>query len=200
MILPAIALGFHGCDQEVGERILAGKAEIHSSKNPYDWLGWGAYFWEGDPHRAMRWAEFLSENPQASRSPVRQPFVVGAIIKLGFCLDLTHASHLDIVRASYHDLKAASELMGTPLPSNQPAGKGDADMVRRFLDCAVFNYIHEARQQEGLQPFDTVRASFPEGDPLYDGAKISEKSHVQICVRTPVCILGYFRPIWERYA
>jgi len=29
--------------------------------------------------------------------------------------------------------------------------------------------------------------------------KFPRKSQVQICARTPACILGYFRPIWERY-
>ncbi|MGC1479014.1 MAG: hypothetical protein WA771_00810 [Chthoniobacterales bacterium] len=200
MILPAVAIGFHGCDQEVGERILSGKSEIRPSDNPYDWLGWGAYFWEGDPHRAKSWAEFLCDQPQASRSKIAKPFVIGAIINLGLCLDLTHAANLDIVRAGYHELSATYQLVGTPMPENAPAAGGDADLVRRFLDCAVFNYIHDTRKLEDKQPFNTVRAAFPEGGPLYAGSKISEKSHVQICVRDPKCVLGYFRPIWDRYA
>jgi len=200
MLLPAVAIGFHGCDEEVGEKVLAGRAEVRSSKNSYDWLGWGAYFWEGDPHRAQTWAEFLERNPGASRSKITKPFVIGAIIKLGSCLDLTHSAHLDIVKAAFTDLQAISEKAGSPLPTNRPAGKGDLDMVRRFLDCAVFNYLHEARKSQSKEPFDTVRASFPEGDALYDGSKITVKSHTQICVRNPRCILGYFRPLWDRYA
>lgn len=200
MLLPAVAIGFHGCDQEVGNQILAGAKEIRFSKNSHDWLGSGAYFWEGDPHRAQSWAEFLHKNPSSFRPRVTNPFVIGAIIKLGSCLDLTHSAHLEIVRTAYQELRSISEKADVPLPANKSRGKGDLDLVRRFLDCAVFNYLHEARLREKKTAFDTVRASFPEGEALYDGAKISEKSHVQICVRNPDCILGYFRPIWKRYA
>lgn len=34
---------------------------------------------------------------------------------------------------------------------------------------------------------------FTEGKPLYPGAGFHEKSHIQICVRNPNCIKGYFR-------
>lgn len=32
-------VGYHGCDAAVAERVLAGKAELKISTNPYDWLG-----------------------------------------------------------------------------------------------------------------------------------------------------------------
>ncbi|HEX8463307.1 MAG TPA: hypothetical protein VF627_01700 [Abditibacterium sp.] len=52
--LPAFTLGFHGCDRSVGEAILAGREEhLLPSKNDYDWLGWGIYFWESNPRRAL---------------------------------------------------------------------------------------------------------------------------------------------------
>lgn len=200
MFLPAIAIAFHGCDEEVGEKVLSGVQEIQPSENPYDWLGSGAYFWEGDPHRAKAWVEYLRDNPSASRSKITTPFVVGAIIKLGLCLDLTHSAHLAIVRAAYGQLDEIFKLAGNALPENQPAGKGDADLVKRYRDRLVLDFVHEVRQRDKKPAFDTVRASFPEGEALYDGAKITERSHVQICVRNPQCVLGYFRPIWDRYA
>lgn len=52
------------------------------------------------------------------------------------------------------------------------------------------------REERGLPAFDTVRGHFPEGGPLFDGARIMARTHVQICVRTPErSIRGYFRPI-----
>jgi hypothetical protein len=200
MLLPAVAIGFHGCDREVGEKVLSGAQEIRPSENPYDWLGRGAYFWEGDPHRAKTWAEYLRDNPAASRSKIKTPFVVGAILKLGSCLDLTHSAHLEIVRAAFVELDETFKMTGRTLPQNKPAGKGDADLVKRYRDRLVLDYVHEVRQRDKKPAFDTVRASFPEGEALYDGAKITERSHVQICVRNPQCVLGYFRPIWNRYA
>ena len=42
-----LVIGFHGCDQSVVEKVIAGKTELLASTNDYDWLGNGIYFWEG---------------------------------------------------------------------------------------------------------------------------------------------------------
>jgi len=68
-------------------------------------------------------------------------------------------------------------------------------MVIRFLDCAVINFMHLMREEEGESPFDSVRAAFLEGPPLYGNAGFHERTHIQICVRKPQQIIGYFRPI-----
>ena len=49
----ALVLGYHGCDREVGERILGGGGHLQSSENDYDWLGSGIYFWGDNPSRAL---------------------------------------------------------------------------------------------------------------------------------------------------
>jgi hypothetical protein len=122
--------------------------------------------------------------------------VVGAIIDLGNCLDLTHASSLKIVRGGYEELRRAAVLADAQLPVNEPAAGGDVDLVKRHLDCAVINFVHLLREREGLDAFDTVRGVFTEGKPLYPGAKILAKTHLQICVRRPqASIKGYFRPL-----
>lgn len=56
MRIPGLVLGYHGCDREVAERVLAGKTEVRSSTNAFDWLGSGVYFWENNPRRALSWA------------------------------------------------------------------------------------------------------------------------------------------------
>jgi hypothetical protein len=38
-----------------------------------------------------------------------------------------------------------------------------------------------------------VRAAFVEGEPLYVGAGFHARTHIQLCVRKPDRILGYFR-------
>lgn len=56
--IPGLVLGFHGCDEKVGESILKTPgAHIHPSDNAWDWLGAGIYFWENDPVRAYEFAE-----------------------------------------------------------------------------------------------------------------------------------------------
>jgi hypothetical protein len=46
----------------------------------------------------------------------------------------------------------------------------------------------------GRGTYQTVRGAFMEGTPVYPGAGIFEKTHIQIAVRDPDWILGYFRP------
>ena len=61
MYASAFVLGFHGCDESVGEKILAGKEQLKTSVNEYDWLGEVIYgLWENSPRRALDWAEFRS--------------------------------------------------------------------------------------------------------------------------------------------
>jgi hypothetical protein len=76
-------LGYHGCDPEFAEKLLNGDVPIDDwrpSTNDYDWLGHGIYFWEYAPERALTW----TNRPTAAKDGV-----IGAIIQLGNCLDLT---------------------------------------------------------------------------------------------------------------
>lgn len=53
-----------------------------------------------------------------------------------------------------------------PIPTNSAFGQNDFDFKFRELDCAVIRHAHELAKKEG-KPFDSVRAAFLEGDPLY---------------------------------
>jgi hypothetical protein len=46
----------------------------------------------------------------------------------------------------------------------------------------------------GNKAFDSTRGVFTEGGPVFEGAGLFEKSHIQICIRNPNCILGFFLP------
>lgn len=79
-----LILGFHGCDEATAERVLSGKPFL-KSRNDYDWLGEGVYFWESNPQRGLEFArEKFKREKRAERA-----HVVGAVIDLGLCLDLT---------------------------------------------------------------------------------------------------------------
>lgn len=187
----ALILGYHGCDREVGEKILGGSGHLHPSENDYDWLGSGIYFWEGNPGRAMEWAAFARDNPKFSRARIRHPFVIGAVIDPGNCLDLLETDSIRIVEETYRRLTAAFSTGDAPLPKNQRLGNEWA--VRR-LDCAVINGVHQFRAQSGEPEFETVRAAFVEGEPLYPEAGFHRHTHLQLCVRRTARIIGYFRP------
>jgi hypothetical protein len=66
------------------------------------------------------------------------------------------------------------------------------ELMLRLLDCAVVQSRHRDREEGGYAAFDTVRAAFPDGTPLYETAEFLERTHIQICVRHPVSVVGYF--------
>jgi hypothetical protein len=82
--------------------------------------------------------------------------------------------------------------VGEPMPVNRTLG-GSSDLLLRHLDCAVIETLHRFRLDEKKPGFDSVRGVFVEGDPLYPGAGVHKFNHIQICVRRPECIKGYFR-------
>ena len=188
-------LAYHGCDKETGEAILSGQQEIIPSANDYDWLGEGAYFWENSYSRALAWAEFLKKNPRASKTKIDKPFVVGAIIDPGNCLDLSEDTSLEIYKETYSIFKEYFNAINQPMPRNEPGYVGDENLVRRKLDCAVFNFMYLVEDDENQTPFDTIRSPFMEGGPIFEGSGIHSKTHIQWCVRNPKKhIWAYFRP------
>ena len=150
MSAAGLVLGFHGCDEKVAERILAGKEHVSISENTHDWLGTGAYFWENSPLRAFQWAQIVHGHPQHFRHCIRKPSVVGAIIETGNSLDLTQSESLLFVKEAWKNLKDACQISGAPLPVYEPGFSGDLDLVKRHLDCAVINIAHVAREARGF--------------------------------------------------
>ena len=191
----SFVLGFHGCDEDVGEAALQGKLELLRSEKDYDWLGPGVYFWEGDPHRAMEWAE-----DRVSRRGKGKPFVLGAVIDLRNCFDLLVRENLELLRLAYQMLADEANISGFELPKNH----GGRDKLLRKLDCAVIKRAHSIQknlaEQSGpsnpqlAEPFDTVRGLFPEGDEVYPEAGFRNLTHTQISVCNNDCIKGLFRP------
>jgi len=188
----SIVLGYHGCTKQAAQLLLSGSC-FELSNKPYDWLGAGSYFWEDDVVRAYQWA-------CERRSTA--PCVVGAVIELGNCLDLTKQTGILAVKAAYESYVKMQRTADQPIPVNKPAPSGSQlDMGLRYLDRAVIDHLHQvyasASERSGgkTREFDTVRAMFPEGRPLYDEAGFREKTHVQIAIRDPKQeqILGVFR-------
>lgn len=188
-----LVLGFHGCDESIINDILLCKKGLKQSNNTYDWLGHGIYFWENSPSRAVEFAEFLKNNPQRARTPIKTPSVIGAVIDLGYCLDFTDYSNLQLLKGGYELLKTAMDTLEVKL-TNKPIGE-NKDLLYRELDCAVIETLHSLRLPDSeLKPFDSVRGVFWEGKEIYPNAGFKEKNHIQICIRNKNCIKGYFLP------
>lgn len=192
--LPSFVIGFHGCDKAIGEKIIAGEESLRPSKNSYDWLGHGIYFWENNPTRAFEYATEVKNNPKMCSEKIETPFVVGAVIDLGECFNLLDSKFLQAMKLGYTALKKWTKKNHSPLPVNKTVGNS-CSLILRQLDCAVVEYVHYLRKIQDEKPFDSVRAVYREGAPIYDGTDICEKNHIQICVRNPNCIKGYFKPL-----
>jgi hypothetical protein len=181
-------LAYHGCDRSVAERLLNNKT-FRLSENDYDWLGSGVYFWEANPARALAWARHLKRVGKSGPARIRQPYAIGAVINLGYCLDLISTNGIEFVKEAYLDFKHYMEQSGSPMPTN----RGGDDLLQRYLDCAVINHIHSVIKRDKGKAFDTVRGVFLEGKRIYNTSGFYEKTHIQICVRNLSNIKGVFR-------
>ena len=180
--LPGFILGFHGTKKEIAEKVLSGQMVLRKSANEYDWLGSGVYFWESSPSRAYDFAHeaFARDEPPYTG----EVGVVGAIIDPGKCLNLLEASSIRQVKKAYGVLAARFAECG------MPRNEGGNDLLKRYLDCAVIQDLHEIRDEASaagedasLALYQTVRPAFREGDALYPDAGFHEKTHIQIAVR-----------------
>ena len=121
-----LILAFHGCDASVANKVFGTNHHLSSSENDDDWLGHGVYFWENNPERALEWA-----------GKKGSPAVIGAILDLGLCLDLTESVGCKEVKQAHQLLKDSSKSM--------PVNRSGPDTKRRYLDCAVIQYAHAIR-------------------------------------------------------
>jgi hypothetical protein len=179
-------LGFHGCDESVRDKVVNGDAKLIISQNSYDWIGHGYYFWESSPSRALEFAKDVKKRKRT----IRNPSVLGAIICLGHCLDLLDENAIRRVKEAHTELK---KIYKNRLPSNKSGGS-PRDKLLRELDCAVIQLLHYTTDQKKLPQYDSVRAAFFEGEKLYPSAGFRNKNHIQVCVRNPNCIKGFFIP------
>lgn len=179
--------GFHSCDKKIGLEIINGKYGLNPSTNSYDWLGGGIYFWEQNPVRAMEYALECAKQKQKFSGAIETPFVIGAMIELGNCLNLLEPNSLSIIRKAYLGLKELCEQSDEIMPVNKGAN--------RALDCAVIQYLHQSNRKSRIKPYDTIRSAFMEGGLVYPNSNFTDRLHIEICVLNKNLIKGYFLPL-----
>lgn len=178
--------GFHSCDREIGLAILNGEMSLNPSNNDYDWLGPGIYFWEQNPQRALQYAIQCAKGKQHYNGSIRIPFVLGALIEVGYCLNLLEPDSGEILKKAHSSLQKVMRHAGKKMPENIKAN--------RALDCAVIQYVHHSNSIESLPPYDSVRSAFVEGSPVYPQSTFTDRLHIEICIINTDCIQGYFLP------
>jgi hypothetical protein len=168
---PYTVVGYHGCTRETAEQIIAGQPFLPSTRR-YDWLGVGIYFWEYGPFRAREWAEVRFGNGAA---------VLEATIRLGWCLNLLDIEHHANFAKAYERTVQQAARDGATVPENTEDGRHYRD--RHLIEFYCRSAVEDMRVQ-----FQTVRACYPEGEPLFPGSRLLSRTHVQIAVRDQRCI------------
>lgn len=198
---PNLVIGFHGCDEEIRNQLVAHPQSIKRSEESFDWLGHGFYIWENNYDRALQWAK-----DKVKRGGIKKPAVLGVICTLDNCLDFTDTAYTTMIQQYYELMKRDFENLGKALPQNRDIPTDEFhDLILRELDCAVIEFMHQKIREEidkqvrvhnysELKYFDTVRGIFTEGGPAFTGAGIQLKSHIQLCIRNFNCIKGLFIP------
>ena len=198
---PNLIIGFHGCDEKTRDTLLISPNEVKISKEKFDWLGNGMYFWENNYERALQWAK-----DKQKRGTINKPSVIGAVLQLNYCCDFLDSEFINTLK-HYHKLMVAAYTSAElPLPTNKDLSSDKhKDKILRELDCAVIEFMHTQIQRQvkedlltkkytNYKIFDSVRAVFTEGGQVFEGSGLFAKSHIQICVRNLNCIKGFFLP------
>jgi hypothetical protein len=177
---------FYGCDRSLALKVLHGEEEIKPSDNAWDWLGSGIYFWEYNPLRALTYVQEVAKGTQKNKKKINTPFVLGAIVSLGECLNLVEPEAISMLQKSYDDFKLMCEVANLTLPQN--------DGPVRKLDCAMVQFLNKIKTELDSKPYDTVRAAFKEGKEIYPGSNFMTHDHIQIAVNNVSNVKGYFLP------
>lgn len=168
-------VAYHGTTEATAERVVNGGA-FRSSNKVYEWLGTGVYFWEYAPRQAWWWTKEMRKNPR--------PAVVGAMIRLGTCLDLLDPANVRSLREVHDDIIPKWHAAGVPIPRNV--------LSKRSLDCAILNWVYDASEKAG-KPIETSRAVYVPTNKarrVWTGSWIYDEAHIQICVRKQENILA----------
>ena len=96
------------------------------------------------------------------------------MIRLGFCLDLAEAEHVEFMKDAYESYKDRMVSTGNPLPTN--------NRQYRKLDHDVFEYAYKTiDDSEPNLKVDTARGIYVPKDgskPIWEGSWISRDTHI----------------------
>jgi len=168
-------VAYHGTTAYQADRLVGGHP-FKPSGNTDDWLGGGIYFWEYAPKQAWWWARKFKN--------FDKPAVVGAMIRLGNCLDLLDPENVQLLKGLHAAMMKKWQQTGAVIPQNGNQHKN--------LDCAILNHFYTLAS-DTTRPIDTTRAVYVPTESakrVWKRSWIYEEAHIQICVRSPQNILA----------
>lgn len=174
--------GYHITSAEAAEKIL--DEGFEQSRNTYDWLGRGVYFFQEAPDFALHWG--------ASDRKVGQfadPVVLGADIHFQGFMDLLDWTWGQALHKTFDALDAANDAGFRHAQSLQkPMQFGVDERQGHWLDQYVIEATAKTAGLDGNE-IRGVRSVFFEGQLIYPGSHIADRQHLQIAVRDTTAIL-----------
>jgi hypothetical protein len=194
-----LLIAYHGCDVTTRDDLVSGRLRhLSHSNNRYDWLGPGAYFFEGDLERALMFSQASHDNPSKMYTvrPIGTPAAVGVALRVQSWLDMTTQAGIQEFTMAYQSMVEGLHDVGDPVPVNSAASDDDPDILLRALDNAVFTFLHDVRanSKPPLSPFQAVRGAFHQGPEIAHLSGFHKSTHVQIALRDDHCVEGWFLP------
>jgi hypothetical protein len=164
-------IAYHGTSATCAERILT--EGFVASRNRYDWLGDGSYFFQEVPgfrHSGLEHAWAWARKQHAT-----EPAVLCARIELLDCMDLLDHGWSSRLRLLHDQLSDRSRKIGVELPRQAGGNHG--------LDRMLINYAAGVLADAG-KPVRSVRGCFGEdARAAFPGSSLFDLTHVQIAVR-----------------
>jgi hypothetical protein len=173
-------IAFHGTTVAEADRLVDGQPFKPSNK-AYEWLGAGVYFWEYAPKQAWWWATEMRK--------YTQPAVIGAMIRLGNCLDLLDPANVRRLRGYHDDQLLKWSAAGVPIPRNV--------LSKKSMDCAILNWAYSESDMTETK-VETSRGVFvptKKAKRAWPGSWIYDEAHIQVCVREQKNILA----VWHAH-
>ncbi len=168
-------VAYHGTTVADADKLVNGE-DFKNSDKSHEWLGEGVYFWEYAPKQAWWWTKDHKKNSR--------PAVVGAMIRLGNCLDLLDPENVRWLKRVYDDIIPKWGAAKLPIPKNMRS--------RKNLDCAILNWIY-SQSDTTETPIETSRGVYVPTDSakrVWTGSWIYDEAHIQVCVREQQNILA----------
>jgi len=170
-----LIIGFHGCTKQVASEVVNQTKPFIAEFKKHHWLGQGVYFWEDNLERST---QFSRESLERKNLDASGASAVGAVLDLGNCLNLLEKDNLELLKASYLELKANYSSPNEFKKLKNLDIDGSGYPMLRYLDCAVIDNLTRLVREESdweAAPFDSIRGVFWEGDELYEKCRVQTK-------------------------
>lgn len=168
------AYGYHATSRPAANEII--RSGFVASRNDYDWIGCGVYFFQDAPMYARDWC---TNYRRTERVGLEDCVVLRCEVRYRDWIDLCDSAWMS-------QLRGMADLV--PAGITQDPFLSGASATRHWFDYQLIELTVDALEQKGVS-VRAVRSPFLEGMPVAANSHFHDCQHVQIAVRD-TSILG----------